>query len=168
MYSDRIRCWVEDREDEFCSYVEQNAARHVSPTDTTLEELALAFGCAHGNPLAIVEFRDRIVRRLGANFDDESKQALLAHLLVPEEGRPARVLQFSGRRSLVTWVRRIARNLVVSWRRTTESNGVEAHEDVLASTETPDVLLERSEHSRMFAGRSAKLSELSRRATGRS
>jgi RNA polymerase sigma-70 factor (ECF subfamily) len=84
-------------------------------------DLWLATACGNGDPVALAHFNDRFVaalngvlNALGLSGDqiDEVKQELRAKLLV-SDGEPPRILDFSGRADLRTWLRTTATRLAI-------------------------------------------------------
>ncbi len=90
-----------------------------------LSDLYLAFACAEGAPGALRAFGTLLSSVAGAvrsvdgapAFVDEILQRLRTRVLVPEEGRPARILDYAGRGSLENWLRAGALRLALNARR---------------------------------------------------
>jgi RNA polymerase sigma-70 factor (ECF subfamily) len=90
-----------------------------------LSDLYLAFACAEGDPAALRAFGTLLSSVAGAvrsvdgapSFVDEILQRLRTRVLVPEEGRTARILDYAGRGSLENWLRAGALRLALNARR---------------------------------------------------
>jgi RNA polymerase sigma-70 factor (ECF subfamily) len=93
-------------------------------------DLYLACGCAAGNEKAIATFEAECIARVPAFLRrlrlsslavDEVKQLLRARLLMRgSDGAPARILSYSGRGKLVSWVRVAAIRMALDLRGRTE------------------------------------------------
>ena len=90
-----------------------------------LPDLYLAFACAEGDAAALRAFGTMLGSVAGAvrsvdgspAFLDEILQRLRTRVLVPEEGRPPRILDYAGRGSLENWLRAGALRLALNARR---------------------------------------------------
>ncbi|HET9036714.1 MAG TPA: sigma-70 family RNA polymerase sigma factor, partial [Myxococcaceae bacterium] len=90
-----------------------------------LPDLYLAFACAEGNACALREFGTLLssvagaVRSVDATpaFVDEILQRLRTRVLVPENARTPRILDYAGRGSLENWLRAGALRLALNARR---------------------------------------------------
>ena len=90
-----------------------------------LSDLNLAFGCAEGDSCALRSFGTLLSSVAGAvrsvdgtpSFVDEILQRLRTRVLVPEDGRSARILDYAGRGSLENWLRAGALRLALNARR---------------------------------------------------
>jgi len=90
-----------------------------------LTDLYLAFACAEGDTGALRAFGTLLSSVAGAvrsvdgspSFVDEILQRLRTRVLVPEDGRPARILDYAGRGSLENWLRAGALRLALNARR---------------------------------------------------
>ena len=90
-----------------------------------LSDLYLAFGCAEGDSCALRSFGTLLSSVAGAvrsvdgapAFVDEILQRLRTRVLVPEDGRSARILDYAGRGSLENWLRAGALRLALNARR---------------------------------------------------
>jgi RNA polymerase sigma-70 factor (ECF subfamily) len=80
-------------------------------------DLYLACACAQRDPLAIAVFDarylgevDRALQHMGLapNVRDDTKQVLRRRFFVEEEGAPPRIVEYTGRGSLRSWVRAAA------------------------------------------------------------
>lgn len=87
-----------------------------------LGDLYLAFGAGSGHAGAVLEFHarclselDDVLRRFrrGPEFTAEVRQRVVERLLLPSDGRPARLLAYAGRGSLRSWVATAARRLAL-------------------------------------------------------
>jgi RNA polymerase sigma-70 factor, ECF subfamily len=98
--------------------------------DTALEQLHLAdlylaFACAEGDLAALRSFSTLLSSVAGAvrsvdgtpAFVDEILQRLRTRVLVPEEGKSPRILDYAGRGSLENWLRAGALRLALNARR---------------------------------------------------
>ena len=90
-----------------------------------LPDLYLAFGCAERDEAA-VRALDKVLNTVAGairsvdaspNFVDEILQRLRTRVLVSEEGRPPRILDYAGRGSLENWLRAGALRLALNARR---------------------------------------------------
>ena len=90
-----------------------------------LSDLYLAFACAEGDTHALRSFGTLLSSVAGAvrsvdaapAFVDEILQRLRTRVLVPEDGRSARILDYAGRGSLENWLRAGALRLALNARR---------------------------------------------------
>ena len=90
-----------------------------------LSDLYLAFACAEGDTHALRYFGTLLSSVAGAvrsvdgapAFVDEILQRLRTRVLVPEDGRSARILDYAGRGSLENWLRAGALRLALNARR---------------------------------------------------
>ncbi|HTS81106.1 MAG TPA: sigma-70 family RNA polymerase sigma factor [Myxococcaceae bacterium] len=90
-----------------------------------LPDLFLAFACAEGDSRALRDFGTLLgtiagaVRSVDASpaFVDEILQRLRTRVLVPDEGRTPRILDYAGRGSLENWLRAGALRLALNARR---------------------------------------------------
>ncbi len=90
-----------------------------------LPDLYLAFGCAERDPAAMRALDTLLNTVAGAirsvdaspSFVDEILQRLRTRVLVAEEGRSARILDYAGRGSLENWLRAGALRLALNARR---------------------------------------------------
>ena len=90
-----------------------------------LSDLYLAFACAEGDTNALRSFGTLLSSVAGAvrsvdgapAFVDEILQRLRTRVLVPEDGRSARILDYAGRGSLENWLRAGALRLALNARR---------------------------------------------------
>jgi RNA polymerase sigma-70 factor (ECF subfamily) len=90
-----------------------------------LSDLYLAFACAEGNTCALREFGTLLSSVAGAvrsvdgtpSFVDEVLQRLRTRVLVPDDGRAPRILDYAGRGSLENWLRAGALRLALNARR---------------------------------------------------
>ena len=90
-----------------------------------LPDLYLAFACAEGNASALRAFGTLLSGVAGAvrsvdgapSFVDEILQRLRTRVLVPEDGRSPRILDYAGRGSLENWLRAGALRLALNARR---------------------------------------------------
>ena len=90
-----------------------------------LSDLYLAFACAEGDTNALRSFGRLLSSVAGAvrsvdaapAFVDEILQRLRTRVLVPEDGRSARILDYAGRGSLENWLRAGALRLALNARR---------------------------------------------------
>jgi hypothetical protein len=90
-----------------------------------LSDLYLAFACAEGDTGALRAFGTLLSSVAGAvrsvdgapSFVDEILQRLRTRVLVPDEGRTARILDYAGRGSLENWLRAGALRLALNARR---------------------------------------------------
>jgi RNA polymerase sigma-70 factor, ECF subfamily len=90
-----------------------------------LSDLYLAFACAEGDTCALRSFGTLLSSVAGAvrsvdgapSFVDEILQRLRTRVLVPEDGRSARILDYAGRGSLENWLRAGALRLALNARR---------------------------------------------------
>lgn len=90
-----------------------------------LPDLYLAFACASGDATALRAFGTLLTSVAGAvrsvdgapSFVDEILQRLRTRVLVPENGRTARILDYAGRGSLENWLRAGALRLALNARR---------------------------------------------------
>jgi len=90
-----------------------------------LGDLYLAFACGQGDPAALRAFGELLLTVAGAvrsvdaspSFVDEILQRLRTRVLVPDEGQPARILDYAGRGSLENWLRAGALRLALNARR---------------------------------------------------
>jgi len=90
-----------------------------------LSDLYLAFACAEGDTHALRSFGTLLSTVAGAvrsvdgapAFVDEILQRLRTRVLVPEDGRSARILDYAGRGSLENWLRAGALRLALNARR---------------------------------------------------
>ena len=90
-----------------------------------LSDLYLAFGCSEGDSCALRSFGTLLSSVAGAvrsvdgtpSFVDEILQRLRTRVLVPEDGRSARILDYAGRGSLENWLRAGALRLALNARR---------------------------------------------------
>jgi len=90
-----------------------------------LSDLYLAFACAEGDVCALRCFGTLLSTVAGAvrsvdgapSFVDEILQRLRTRVLVPEDGRSARILDYAGRGSLENWLRAGALRLALNARR---------------------------------------------------
>jgi RNA polymerase sigma-70 factor (ECF subfamily) len=90
-----------------------------------LPDLYLAFGCAERDDAAMRAL-DKVLNTVAGairsvdaspNFVDEILQRLRTRVLVSEEGRPPRILDYAGRGSLENWLRAGALRLALNARR---------------------------------------------------
>jgi RNA polymerase sigma-70 factor, ECF subfamily len=79
-------------------------------------DLYLAFACAQGDAWALGELERRLEALVGAAithlrpdrvFVDEIHQRLRHKLLLPREGRPAKLLEYAGKGPLAKWLRAV-------------------------------------------------------------
>ncbi|HZJ56147.1 MAG TPA: sigma-70 family RNA polymerase sigma factor [Myxococcaceae bacterium] len=90
-----------------------------------LSDLYLAFACAEGDTCALRAFGTLLSSVAGAvrsvdgtpSFVDEILQRLRTRVLVPEDGRSPRILDYAGRGSLENWLRAGALRLALNARR---------------------------------------------------
>jgi len=90
-----------------------------------LPDLFLAFACAEGDSRALRDFGTLLGTVAGAvrsvdgspAFVDEILQRLRTRVLVPDEGRTPRILDYAGRGSLENWLRAGALRLALNARR---------------------------------------------------
>jgi RNA polymerase sigma-70 factor (ECF subfamily) len=90
-----------------------------------LADLYLAFGCAEGDTSALRSFGTLLSSVAGAvrsvdgtpSFVDEILQRLRTRVLVPEDGKSPRILDYAGRGSLENWLRAGALRLALNARR---------------------------------------------------
>jgi RNA polymerase sigma-70 factor, ECF subfamily len=90
-----------------------------------LSDLYLAFACAEGDATALRSFGTLLSSVAGAvrsvdgapSFVDEILQRLRTRVLVPEDGRSARILDYAGRGTLENWLRAGALRLALNARR---------------------------------------------------
>ena len=90
-----------------------------------LSDLYLAFACAEGDAGALRSFGTMLLSVAGAvrsvdaspSFVDEILQRLRTRVLVPEDGRQPRILDYAGRGSLENWLRAGALRLALNARR---------------------------------------------------
>ena len=90
-----------------------------------LSDLYLAFACAEGDTNALRSFGTLLSSVAGAvrsvdgapAFVDEILQRLRTRVLVPDDGRSARILDYAGRGSLENWLRAGALRLALNARR---------------------------------------------------
>ena len=90
-----------------------------------LSDLYLAFACSEGDPGAMRAFGTLLNSVAGAvrsvdgapSFVDEILQRLRTRVLVAEDGRAARILDYAGRGSLENWLRAGALRLALNARR---------------------------------------------------
>ena len=90
-----------------------------------LPDLYLAFACAEGDTRALRDFGALLSTVAGAvrsvdgtpSFVDEILQRLRTRVLVPEDGRSPRILDYAGRGSLENWLRAGALRLALNARR---------------------------------------------------
>jgi len=90
-----------------------------------LADLYLAFGCAEGDTCALRSFGTLLSSVAGAvrsvdgtpSFVDEILQRLRTRVLVPEDGKSPRILDYAGRGSLENWLRAGALRLALNARR---------------------------------------------------
>jgi len=90
-----------------------------------LADLYLAFACAEGDTCALRSFGALLSSVAGAvrsvdgapSFVDEILQRLRTRVLVPEDGRGPRILDYAGRGSLENWLRAGALRLALNARR---------------------------------------------------
>ncbi len=88
-------------------------------------DLYLAFACAEGDPAALRAFGNLLGTVAGAvrsvdgspSFVDEILQRLRTRVLVPDEGKRPRILDYAGRGSLENWLRAGALRLALNARR---------------------------------------------------
>jgi len=90
-----------------------------------LADLYLAFGCAEGDTCALRSFGTLLSSVAGAvrsvdgtpSFVDEILQRLRTRVLVPDDGKTPRILDYAGRGSLENWLRAGALRLALNARR---------------------------------------------------
>ena len=90
-----------------------------------LADLYLAFGCAEGDTCALRSFGTLLSSVAGAvrsvdgtpSFVDEILQRLRTRVLVPDDGKSPRILDYAGRGSLENWLRAGALRLALNARR---------------------------------------------------
>jgi RNA polymerase sigma-70 factor, ECF subfamily len=105
----------------FVRYLAERAGQDLPPAQAVAalrtSDLYLACACAHKDPLAIAVFDTRYLGEvehalsrmgLAPNVRDDTKQIVRRRLLVEEEGAPPRIVEYSGRGSLRSWVRAVA------------------------------------------------------------
>ena len=142
--------------DLFAAYV---AERGDDDDDLCITDLYLAAGCAHGNPAALAAFDAQYLRQIGAALGpmelprdaiDEVAQELRRKLLVAEGGEPPRIVDYSGRADLRTWLRTAAVRTAIDLRRRERDLPVE--DEVLAAAlpaidDDPELLHARALYS---------------------
>jgi len=121
---------------EFAAYL---ADRGGNEDELCVTDLYLAAACAKGDPVAIAAFDARFLRQIGvalapmelsADAIDDVAQELRRKLLVSEGGEPPRIVDYSGRADLRTWLRTAAVRTAIDLRRRERDTPVE--DDVLA------------------------------------
>jgi RNA polymerase sigma-70 factor, ECF subfamily len=109
-----------------------------------VKDLFLAFGCARGDPRAMMAFEDQIlpaVTRALIRWDpsfglvDEVTQVLRQRLLVSINGEPPKIADYSGRGPITKWLRAAAIRTAVSMRRRKPEVALE--DEALADWSTP-------------------------------
>jgi RNA polymerase sigma-70 factor (ECF subfamily) len=111
--------------DEFVRYWQERLGER-DPTGWRVEDLYVACGCAAGSPAALAEFEERFlsevpsfVSRVDSSraFADEVKQELRQRLLLPREGGPPRIADYTGQGPLARWVQVTALRTALNLRR---------------------------------------------------
>jgi RNA polymerase sigma-70 factor (ECF subfamily) len=123
-----------------------------------VDDLYLAFACAEGVPAAITALeRERIaqipllVARLESSAETaaEVQQLVREHLLVAPRGRKLRIANYSGRGTLLGWIRAIAINFLRRLRRRAARLPPVAYSELVADID-PEIALIRAQHKRDF------------------
>ncbi|MBI5542623.1 MAG: sigma-70 family RNA polymerase sigma factor [Deltaproteobacteria bacterium] len=107
---------IELDEVRFIEHLAQKLSPGDDPESLQVEHLYLACACLHQTPAALEaldrEFLSKVrVTLMRSNLQghtDDVQQILRQKLLVPREGKPARIADYSGRGSLVPWIRTAA------------------------------------------------------------
>ena len=119
-----------------------------------VEDLYLACACVEQLPRAFTTFDDRYlgavphyVSRLdrSAPFADEVRQRLRERLFVGSDGEPPRLVSYSGRGPLATWVKIAAIRLALNLRRTDRDPSLESRDEPMIAGD-PELLLLRHRH----------------------
>lgn len=146
-------------EEEFVIYL----AQRVGAVDATglrglhASDLYLCCGCALGDPRSLRSFEERLVPEAAAalaragittELRDEVLQQLRMRLFVPDSEGRARILDYSGRGALVSWLRvavvRIALNLRESQRRYVQVEPDDELFEALPAAPDPEFLFLKS------------------------
>jgi RNA polymerase sigma-70 factor (ECF subfamily) len=118
-------------------------------------DLCLAYACATGDPVALARFDEEFLAQVprfvahiepSRAFASEVTQHLRHHLFV-SDGRPARIVEYSGRGPLAGWVRvaalRVALNTVRGARRSVQRERAVANGALLPPAPDPERYLVR-------------------------
>jgi RNA polymerase sigma-70 factor (ECF subfamily) len=132
----------------------REAAAEVSSLDAS--ELYLVAGCARGDAVALVQFRERFFDVLAAPLGrmgldaaqrDDVWQMLCTKLLVGDNGEPPRIVRYAGAGRLAGLVRVAATRLALNWleraRRSADDDGLE---ELPATCSDPELLFMKREH----------------------
>lgn len=153
-FEPKCQHWIVGHEHAFVEFVLERFpdADAEMPSERRLLDLALVFGCLRGNEDAFKTFDERVLARLGAALAERSsdlRQELVTGLFVAGDASSARAHRYSGRGSLVGWVRTTARNLMVSKHRGAPAEAA-LPEDLPASEVGPEDTFLQSEESILF------------------
>lgn len=116
--------WIE--QDVFLRYLNQRIKGHSDITQLCLDDLYLACACGKGIPEALHVFEENILKKIRGTISryldstaavDDFSQELRMHLLVANEGRPARITEYSGTGRLIAWARTTATRMLVDQKR---------------------------------------------------
>lgn len=111
-----------------------------------LADLVLAARCARGEAAALTAFERRVggeqraalsSLRLPSGLADEARQEVARKLFVSELGAPPKIVEYSGRAALSTWVRTASVRTAISLLRRERATPAE-EDDVLAMPATSD------------------------------
>jgi RNA polymerase sigma-70 factor (ECF subfamily) len=168
--------WPEIAFDE-AAFVAFLAARPAGPAGLRASgaaDLLLAFACAEGDAAALRiverEYLARPAALLPARYRHDAPeilQALRARVLVPSEGRPARIAGYSGRGSLRGWLRVAATRIAADLARSREREVSLDEDGVLADRAGGDLEiddLKRRYRDEFRAAFSAAILDLDARA----
>jgi RNA polymerase sigma-70 factor (ECF subfamily) len=122
------------------------------------EDLYLACACVLGQPGALAAFEAHYLSRVPAlvasidrssQFGDEVQQLVRERLLLPREGLPARLADYSGRGALMVWLRVSARRVALTVGAESTKNRQADFRLVegLASDTSPETQLLRERHA---------------------
>lgn len=117
--------------------------------DDQLVDLALVFGCVMGDERALAAFETEVLDRIPElRGRPDLRQDVRVHALVADD-RP-RLASFAARSSLVSWVRRLAQNLIVTALRRERPHDDAAIESAPGSEPSPESAVFAAEASAAF------------------
>jgi RNA polymerase sigma-70 factor, ECF subfamily len=150
-----LRAWprvILDRE-SFRAEVERRAASlGLSPGDLHTSDLYLAQACARGDENAIAAFERELISSLpqalsrtnaSAAAIDEVCQQVRLRVLVGDREAPPRIMEYSGRGSLASWLRVVALRLHADLHRGSGKHraSVECEDEPAVAERTPELAL---------------------------